>query len=181
MVTTCPLRAHPSTFIAKAALDAGKGTRTSARVADRFDPDPHRILRWTTPLLEPAGPKVKKEPSAKLGHSRCQTGCGPRLARIGDLRMERESSAFIDTSRTTGQAGFPFPDRRGCAVKYWRAYPAARSDARGRTVASPTQWVPLSPGQRRPAARCRKPIHAVDWTKRSVLKFALSSKPRVVR
>jgi transposase len=80
-----PRRNHKPQFKAKVALEALKGERTMAELAERFDVHPNQITQWKTQLLERSvdvfGGGESKEPpvDVKTLH-----------AKIGELTLEND-------------------------------------------------------------------------------------------
>ncbi len=80
-----PRRNHLPQFKAKVALEAVKGEKTLAELAERFDIHPNQITHWKTQLLERSadvfGGNESKEPpvDVKALH-----------AKIGELTLEND-------------------------------------------------------------------------------------------
>ncbi len=80
-----PRRNHLPQFKAKVALEAVRGEKTLAELAERFDVHPNQITQWKTQLLERSadvfGGNASKEPpvDVKALH-----------AKIGELTLEND-------------------------------------------------------------------------------------------
>jgi transposase-like protein len=80
-----PRRNHGSTFKAKVALEAIKGTQTIVELAERFEVHPNQITEWKKQLMERAEEVFSKDKKTQEGPSVKELH-----AKIGQLAMEND-------------------------------------------------------------------------------------------
>ena len=85
-------RNHSATFKAKVALDALKGDKTIAEIADKYDLHANQVQQWRRQLLDNAteiyGSKSKLTQNSKKDIHDLQ-------AKVGQLTMERDFLAHV--------------------------------------------------------------------------------------
>jgi transposase len=80
-------RNHGSAFKAKVALEAFKGERTLAELAEQFEIHPNQITTWRRQLLESAEECFEK---GRAGQSTEDVEVKELHAKIGQLAMEND-------------------------------------------------------------------------------------------
>ena len=80
-------RNHSALFKAKVALEAAKGNKTMAELAEQFDVHPNQIQDWRRKLLEQAGQLFDRGNSSPED---AEHKVKELHARIGQLTMERD-------------------------------------------------------------------------------------------
>ena len=97
-MTKRPRRNHSPAFKARVALDAIKGEKTLAELAEQYDVHPNQITTWRTQLLEGAAGVFGAD--AKPDATPPPIDVKTLHAKIGELMLERD---FL--SGALGKAG----------------------------------------------------------------------------
>ena len=97
-MTKRPRRNHSPAFKAKVALEAIKGEKTLAELAEHYDVHPNQITTWRSQLLEGAAGVFGGE--AKPDRGPAPIDVKTLHAKIGELTLERD---FL--SGALGKAG----------------------------------------------------------------------------
>ena len=103
-MTRRPRRNHSPAFKARVAVEAIKGERTLADLAQQFDVHPNLIMQWRTQLLEGASGVFGAAPTAEAAPT---VDVKVLHAKIGELALEND---FL--SGTPGKAGLRLSARR---------------------------------------------------------------------
>ena len=80
-----PRRNHQPAFKAKVALEAAKGEKTIAEIAQRYEIHPNQVGEWKKELLERAGDIFMKDGKPEKGPD-----VDGLHAKIGQLTMEND-------------------------------------------------------------------------------------------
>jgi transposase-like protein len=97
-MTKRPRRNHSPVFKARVALDAIKGEKTLAELAEQYDVHPNQITTWRSQLLDGAAGVFGGETQPDAGPSPIDVKT--LHAKIGELTLERD---FL--SGALGKAG----------------------------------------------------------------------------
>jgi transposase-like protein len=82
-----PRRNHSAAFKAKVALEAIKGHKTLAQLAEQYDVHPNQVTSWKTELLEKATEIFGKGATESSAERQRIQGLH---AKIGELTIERD-------------------------------------------------------------------------------------------
>jgi len=96
-----PRRNHGPAFKARVALDAIKGEKTLAELAEQYDVHPNQITTWRSQLLEGAVGVFGGETKPDAGPPPIDVKT--LHAKIGELTLERDTIDFL--SGALGKAG----------------------------------------------------------------------------